>query len=43
MSIQIGVIGAGQCSLEIESLAEEVGREIAKKKALLICATRLLS
>jgi uncharacterized protein (TIGR00725 family) len=37
MSIQIGVIGAGQCSLEIESLAEEVGREIAKKKALLIC------
>ena len=37
MSIQIGVIGAGQCSLEIERLAEEVGREIAKKKALLIC------
>ena len=37
MSIQIGVIGAGQCSLEIERLAEEVGREIAKKKALIIC------
>ena len=37
MSIQIGVIGASQCSLEIERLAEEVGREIAKKKALLIC------
>ncbi|MBW2221430.1 MAG: TIGR00725 family protein [Deltaproteobacteria bacterium] len=37
MSIQIGGIGAGQCSLEIERLAEEVGREIAKKKALLIC------
>ena len=37
MSIQIGVIGAGQCSLEIERLAEEVGSEIAKKKALLIC------
>ena len=37
MSIQIGVIGADQCSLEIERLAEEVGREIAKKKALLIC------
>lgn len=37
MSIQIGVIGAGQCSLDIERLAEEVGREIAKEKALLIC------
>jgi len=37
MSIQIGVIGAGQCSLKIERLAEEVGREIAKKKALLVC------
>ncbi len=36
-SIQIGVIGAGQCSLEIERLAEEVGREIARKGALLIC------
>ena len=37
MSIQIGVVGSGQCSLEIEKLSEEVGREIAKKKALLIC------
>lgn len=37
MSIQIGVIGAGQCSKEIEKLAEEVGREVARSKATLIC------
>lgn len=37
MSLQIGVIGAGRCSLNIEQLAEEVGREIAKEKAILIC------
>jgi uncharacterized protein (TIGR00725 family) len=37
MSIQIGVIGAGQCSKEIEQLAEEVGKEIARNKATLIC------
>lgn len=37
MSIQIGVIGAGQCSSEIEKLAEAVGREIARNKAILVC------
>ena len=37
MSIQIGVIGAGQCSSEIEKLAEEVGKEIARNKAVLVC------
>jgi len=33
----IGVIGGGQCSPDIEKLAEEVGAEIAKHNALLIC------
>jgi len=37
MSIQIGVIGASECSPEAERLAEEVGREIARNKAILIC------
>ena len=37
LSIQIGVIGAGKCSSKAEMLAEEVGREIARKGALLIC------
>lgn len=36
-SIQIGVIGAGQCSEEVVKLAEEVGREIALNKATLVC------
>jgi hypothetical protein len=35
--MQIGVIGSGYCSEEIESIAEEVGREIAKRGAILIC------
>ncbi|MDY6857310.1 MAG: TIGR00725 family protein [Thermodesulfobacteriota bacterium] len=35
--MQIGVIGAGQCSSSVEKTAEEVGREIAKHKAVLIC------
>lgn len=35
--MQIGVIGAGQCSPPVERIAEEVGREIAKSKAILIC------
>ena len=35
--IQVGVIGAGQCSQEIERMAEEVGKEIARKGAILIC------
>lgn len=37
IAIQIGVIGAGQCSPEAEKLAEEVGREIALNKATLVC------
>lgn len=34
---QIGVIGAGTCSSETRALAEAVGREIAKKGAVLLC------
>lgn len=34
---QIGVIGAGACSRETGALAEAVGREIAKKGAVLLC------
>lgn len=34
---QIGVIGAGNCSSETRSLAEAVGKEIAKKGAVLLC------
>lgn len=33
----IGVIGAGQCSTEVEKLAFEVGRQIAKSNAVLVC------
>lgn len=33
----IGVIGGGQCTPEIASLAEEVGGEIAKRGGVLIC------
>jgi len=33
----IAVIGAGKCSKELYELAYEVGREIAKRKAILIC------
>jgi len=33
----IGVIGGGQCSPDIELIAEEVGSLIAKKGAVLIC------
>ena len=33
----IGVVGASECSNEIRHIAEEVGREIAKKSAILIC------
>ncbi len=36
-AIQIGVIGAGSCNNEMEGIAEEVGREIAKEGAILIC------
>lgn len=33
----IGVIGAGKCTKKIFSLAEEIGREIAKAGAVLVC------
>ncbi|MDY6844009.1 MAG: TIGR00725 family protein [Thermodesulfobacteriota bacterium] len=33
----IGVIGAAECSKEIEQLAYTVGKEIAKRKAILVC------
>jgi hypothetical protein len=33
----IGVIGAGSCSSELEELAVEVGREIAKNNCVLVC------
>ena len=35
--MQIGVIGGSRCSPEIAELAEEVGREIGKRGAVLIC------
>ncbi len=35
--MQIGVIGAGCCSPSVGRIAEEVGREIAKATATLIC------
>ena len=34
---QIGVIGTGSCSSDIKSLAELVGKEIARREAVLIC------
>ncbi|TFH04885.1 MAG: TIGR00725 family protein [Methanosarcina sp.] len=34
---QIGVIGAGTCSSETRALAETVGKEIAKRGAVLLC------
>lgn len=33
----IGVIGAGACSREVDELAAEVGREIARAGAVLVC------
>ena len=33
----IGVIGSSECSVDIGQIAEEVGQEIAKRGALLIC------
>ncbi len=33
----IGVIGAGTCSDDVLQLAEEVGREIARRGAVLVC------
>jgi hypothetical protein len=40
MRLQIGVIGAGACGEAVEKAAEEVGREIAKRNAFLICGGR---
>ncbi len=40
MRIYIGVIGAGECTPQEASLAEEVGREIARRGAVLICGGR---
>ena len=34
---QIGVIGAGKCNESVAIIAVEVGREIAKRGAVLIC------
>lgn len=33
----IGVIGGGNCAPDMEKLAEEVGRELARRGAMLIC------
>lgn len=33
----VGVIGAGKCSKKIFTLAEEVGKEIARAGAILVC------
>lgn len=34
---QIGVIGAGACGSDVRALAEIVGREVAKRGAVLLC------
>ncbi|MCQ1534949.1 TIGR00725 family protein [Methanosarcina sp. KYL-1] len=34
---QVGVIGAGACGEYVKNLAEKVGREIARRGAVLIC------
>lgn len=36
----IGVIGASQCSTDIYELARQVGNEIARRNAILICGGR---
>lgn len=35
--LYISVIGAGECSSEIAQLAHQVGKEIALRKAILVC------
>lgn len=35
--MKIGVIGASRCSKKIAKIAYQVGKEIAKRKAILIC------
>ncbi|MBN2110752.1 MAG: TIGR00725 family protein [Methanosarcinaceae archaeon] len=37
MKLQIGIIGAGTCNEDLKQKAEEVGYEIAKNGAFLIC------
>jgi hypothetical protein len=36
----IGVIGSGECNVKIAGLAEQVGREIARRGCTLICGGR---
>ena len=38
--IQIGVVGSGDCSLEVAKVAEEVGERIARAGAVLVCGGR---
>lgn len=35
--MQIGIIGSGECTPEMEKVAEEVGRHVARRGAVLIC------
>jgi uncharacterized protein (TIGR00725 family) len=35
--MQIGVIGPGDCGPDVERLAEAVGREVARRGAVLVC------
>ena len=35
--IQIGVVGAGECSEEVARQAEDVGRAVAREGAVLVC------
>ena len=35
--VRVGVIGAAECSQEIYNVAKTVGREVAKRNAILIC------
>jgi uncharacterized protein (TIGR00725 family) len=35
--IKVGIIGAGLCNSRISKLAEEVGRRVAERKAVLYC------
>jgi len=37
LPVTVGVIGSGECSEELSSLAREVGREIARRGGILIC------
>jgi len=37
LPIFIGIIGGAKCSLEVAEVAEETGRELARRGAILIC------